>query len=192
RTARSTLFPYTTLFRSGTAFADHDRNGRYLQRKAGRGRTGNGFRLAAFLGADSRIGAGRVNKRDDGNREAVGQLHQPYGLAITFRPDGAEIVLEPACRVGSLLLADDRDRLAVEACKAADDRLVVAKLAVAGQRCEVGEQSLDVVEAMGPVRMARDLHLLPWRQGLVDVAKRIARALFQSCDLVGDIDGLAT
>ena len=44
---------------------------------------------------------------------------------------------------------------------------------------------------MRPVGMARDLHLLPWRQRLVDVAQRVARALLEPRDLVADIDRLA-
>ena len=39
--------------------------------------------------------------------------------------------------VGALLVADHADALAVEAAEAADDRLVVAELAVAGERHEI-------------------------------------------------------
>ena len=41
---------------------------------------------------------------------------------------------------GALLLADHADALAAEAAEAADQRLVLAELAVAGQRREFGDQ----------------------------------------------------
>ena len=63
-------------------------------------------------------------------------------------------MLQPALGVGTLLLTDHRDRLAAEAREAADDGVVLAEIAVARQRREVGEQVLDVVEAMRPVWVA--------------------------------------
>ena len=53
------------------------------------------------------------------------------------------------------------DALAAEAAEAADDGVVVAELAVAGERRELGDQRADVVETVRPLRMARDLGLLP-------------------------------
>ncbi len=77
----------------------------------------------------------------------------------------AEIVLEPAFGVGALFVAEDADALAAETAEAADDGVIVAELAVARQRREIADQAIDIVEAMRPLRMARDLGLLPRRQG---------------------------
>ena len=50
-------------------------------------------------------------------------------------------MLQPALGVGALFLADDGDRLAAEAGEAADDGVVLAESAVAGERREFGEQA---------------------------------------------------
>ena len=44
---------------------------------------------------------------------------------------------------------------------------------------------------MRPVGMARDLHLLPGRQRLVDVAQRVPERFSSRRDLIADIDRLA-
>ena len=49
----------------------------------------------------------------------------------------------------------------------------------------------DIVEAMRPLRMARDLRLLPRRQLGVEVAQRLRRLGLEPVDLVGDVGGVA-
>ena len=66
-------------------------------------------------------------------------------------------------------------------------RLVLAELAVAGERRELGDQRVDVVEAMRPLRMARHLRLLPRRQVGVEVAQRLRRLGLEPRDLVADV-----
>ena len=61
-------------------------------------------------------------------------------LAVAFRARHAEIVLEAGLGVGALLLAEHADGLAAEAAEAADDGLVLAEVAVAGERREIGDQ----------------------------------------------------
>src|SRR6266540_2440682 len=51
----------------------------------------------------------------------------------------------------------------------------ITGLAVAGQRNEVGDEGGDVIEAMGPIRMAGDLGLLPRRQVRVEILERLRR-----------------
>ena len=53
--------------------------------------------------------------------------------------------------------------------------MVVGKVAVAGQRRELGEQRVDVVVAMRPVGVPRDLAFPPGRQVLVEVAQQRRR-----------------
>ena len=83
-------------------------------------------------------------------------------------------MLQPRLGVRALFLSEDSDRLAAKACEAADDRIVLAEGAVAGQRREIGEQPGDVVDAMRAIRVAGDLRLLPRRQLPVKVAQRFA------------------
>src|SRR3712207_7858635 len=67
RPPRSTLFPYTTLFRSGDA---------------------------ALLGRGSGERAGRVDERDDGQLQPLGEPVQPDCLAIAFRVRHAEVAVD--------------------------------------------------------------------------------------------------
>src|SRR6266540_1541248 len=96
-------------------------------------------------------------------------------LAIAFRPRHAEIVLEPALGRGALLVADHADALAAEPAEAADDRVILAEFAVAGERREVGHQGVDVIERMRPLGMAGDLGLLPRGELGVEVLERLRR-----------------
>ena len=95
-------------------------------------------------------------------------------------------MLEPALGGRALLLADDADALAAEAAEAADDRLVVAELAVAGERHEVGDQRADIVEAVRPLGMAGDLGLLPGRELGIEVLERLRGLGLEAGDLLAD------
>ena len=64
--------------------------------------------------------------------------------------------------------------LAAEAAEAADDGLVLAEGAVAGQRRELLDQRGAVVLEMRPLRMARHQRLLPGRQRGIEVLQRLA------------------
>ena len=50
----------------------------------------------------------------------------------------------------ALLLADDDDGRALKPAKAADDRLVLAEIAVAGERGEVGDEAREIVAEARP------------------------------------------
>jgi hypothetical protein len=100
-------------------------------------------------------------------------------------------VLESARRVRALLLADQGHGLTAETGETRDDRVVLAEGPVAGERDEIGEEVLDIVKAVRPVRVPGDLSLLPRGQRLVDVAERLPRPLLQARDLLGHVNGLA-
>ena len=85
-------------------------------------------------------------------------------------------------------MADDADALAAEAAEAADDGLVVAEFAVAGERHEIVDQARDVVEAMRPLRMARHLRLLPRRELGIELLERERGFHLEPADLVADGD----
>jgi len=83
--------------------------------------------------------------------------------------------LESLVNLAAALVAQHHAGLAVEAREAADDGEVVREGAVAVQLLEVGEDVVDVVERVGPLRVARDLRHLPGRkrrpQGPSDAAE---------------------
>ena len=92
---------------------------------------------------------------------------------------------------GAFLVADDADRFAAETAEAAEDGVVVAELAVAGESLEIGDQRVDVIDGMRPLRMPRDLRLLPGRQVGVEVFQRLCRLGLDAADLLGHRAGLA-
>ena len=126
-------------------------------------------------------------RRDDRQAEAVGELHQPDRLAIAFGPGHSEIVLEAAGGVVAFLVADQHDPSPAEAAEPADDRLVLAEIAVAGERHEILDQAGDIILEMRPLGMAGDLGLLPRRQLGIGVAQQPVRALLEPADLGLDI-----
>ena len=83
-------------------------------------------------------------------------------------------------------MADQADRFASKTAEAADDGRVLAVLAVAGERDEIGNQRRDIVEAVRPLRMPRDLRLLPRRQSGIEFLERQRRFALDAGDFVGD------
>ena len=78
---------------------------------------------------------------------------------------------------GAFFLADDADAFAAEAAKASHERFVVAKLAVAGERRELGDQSIDEVGEMRPLRMPRHQGLLPRSEVGVEITECLSRVV---------------
>jgi hypothetical protein len=134
--------------------------------------------------AEAGIRAGRVDEREHRTLEAIGQLHDPHGFPIALWVGHTEVAAELLLGRPALLVTDDRDRLAVEPREARHDRGVVRERAVPVQLEHVVEDPLDVVEHVGPVRMATELDLLPDVEVLVDVAREIDRALLEPGELV--------
>ena len=114
---------------------------------------GDGFGLAALLGVDAGVSAHGVDKRDDRPAEFGGQLHQPECLAIAFGLRHAEVAIQLLFGIAALLLANHHDGLPFKEGKAADNGLVVTEGAVAVQFLKAGEQTLNVVEGVGPLGM---------------------------------------
>ncbi len=177
--------------RHGTARAaladDHaDQRDRELQ--AGLDRARDRLGLAALLGADAGMGAGRVDQRHDRQAEALGEVHQAHRLAVAFGVRHAEVVAHPALGVGALLVADHDQRAAAEARETALDRAVVAEGAIARERRVVLEQLGRVVGEMRPLGMARDLRLLPGVELGVGLAQQLLGARLEARDLVGEVE----
>ncbi|MNC85118.1 hypothetical protein D3C83_06970 [compost metagenome] len=89
--------------------------------------------------------------------------------------------------VPPLLVPDHDAGLAVEARKPPDDRGVVREAAVAVQLLEAGEEIVDVVERVGPLRVARHQRDLPGGELAVDFLRQRLALLLQARDLLGDV-----
>jgi hypothetical protein len=70
----------------------------------------------------------------------------------------------------------------------ADDRLVLGEVAVPGERHEILDQAGDIVLEVRPLRMTRDLRLLPGRQPGIGVAQHAFGLGLQLVDLGIDVD----
>jgi len=170
------------------AFADDGGDQRDPELQAGLDAARDRLGLAARLGVDAGIGAGRVDQRDHRQMEAVCEVHQALGLAIALGPGHAEVVAHAGGGVGTLLVADDDDGAAAEAAEAADDGAVVGEGPVAGERRELLDQRADVVDRMGPIGVARHLRLLPGAELAVGLAQQPVGLLLQLGHLLGDVD----
>ena len=95
-------------------------------------------------------------------------------------------MLEAARCVVAFLVADQADRPAAETPETADDRRVLGELAVAGERREIVEEALGIVDEMRPVGMAGDLRFLPGGQPLIDVGERLGGLRLELGDLLAD------
>jgi len=69
--------------------------------------------------------------------------------------------------------------------------MVIGKSPIARQAGVLREQALDVILAMRPVGVPRDLALLPGGQRLVEVTQRAFRLAVQRLGLLGQVDATA-
>ena len=90
--------------------------------------------------------------------------------------------------VGALLGAEHDDAVPAKPADPADHGRILGKGAVAGERRELVDQPGDVVEAVRPLGMARDLNLLPRRQLRVALADEPRHLRFEPPDLLGDVE----
>lgn len=156
------------------------------QRETGIGGTGDGFRLAALFGADAGIGAGGVHQRDHRHVEAIRQFHQAHGLPVSLGAGHAEIVPDAGLGGGALLMAYHAHRFAAEAGEAANDGLVLAELAVAGERGEFLEQALGEIGEVRPHGMAGHQGLLPGGEARIELGEGLGCLGLQALHVVGD------
>ena len=80
-------------------------------------------------------------------------------------------------------MPNDQNFFSVKARHAANDRRIVGKTAVAVNLTPVGEDSLHVVEGIGPLGMACHLGPLPWIQVRGNFPPQIIHAVMQLLDL---------
>ena len=159
----------------GAALADDDRDERHADLQAFLGRAGDRLGLAALLRTLAGVGAGRVDERDDREREAVGEVHEPDRLAVALGAGHAEVAGDARAGVVALLVADHHHGAAVEAGEAAHDRVVVGEVAVAGERGPLAEERVDIVLAVRPFRVPRHQRLPPRVERAVEVVEKRGR-----------------
>ncbi len=114
-----------------------------------------------LLGRDARIGAGRVDERDEREVVPIGELHHPHRLPVALRIGHAEVPRRPLLDVTPLLVPDQRDRAALELADPGHERVIVHPPAIAVQLEEVLEDPLDVVEGVRALLVAGELDPLP-------------------------------
>src|SRR5205814_638795 len=91
----------------------------------------------------------------------LGELHDAHRLPVALRVRHPEAALGPLLDVPALLLADERDRPAVELPEPGDHRAVVVGAAVTVQLEPVLEQPFDIVERVRARVVARELDRAP-------------------------------
>src|SRR5713101_3902548 len=106
-----------------SVYGDDDGHGqpRHLAEVAG-----DGLSLAALLGVNPRVGAGRIHEGEDGPAELGGELHHAQGLAVALGLGHAEVAGEFLFGVAALLVTHDNDGPPVVARRAGDDSRIVA------------------------------------------------------------------
>src|SRR5262249_3903564 len=93
--------------------------------------------------------------------EPAGQAEHPHRLAVALRARHAEIAVRALLQVAALLVADERDRLAPERADPGHDGGVVALGPVAVELDEVVADPVEIVQRVGPVLVAGELHRMP-------------------------------
>ncbi len=99
----------------------------------------------------------------------------------------AEIAFDVLFGVAALLRADDHHALFAELGEAGHDCVVVLKQAVAVQFGKAIERALNVIERIGPLRVARELHALPRGEVGVELLFLGRNFFLELADLVIDI-----
>src|SRR5690606_36467062 len=141
----------------------------------------------ALLGIDARVGAGGVDEGQDRHLEALGQLHQTAGLAVAFRARHAEVATHLLAHFGAFLMTDDHHRLTVQTRGTTNDGGVIGEMAITVQLFDFGEQVLDVIEGVGPLRVPGQAGDLPAGQVAEDsLGERFALVL-QAGDFIADV-----
>lgn len=118
---------------------------------------GDGFRLAALLGADSRVGAGRIDEGDDRETEFFGDFHHPQGFPVAFGVGLAEVPFDSFPGGAAFLMADEGGGPALVKTESGDDGRVVGEAAVAVDFDKILNQVADVIQGIRPLGMAGDL-----------------------------------
>ena len=95
----------------------------------------------------------------------------------------SEVPVDALLHVASFLRRDHHDFVAVEPGHSANDRRIIAEAAVAMDFAEIGEDALNVIERLRPLRMPRQFGLLPGGRRCVHLLSKGLNALLKRRDL---------
>ena len=149
---------------AAAAFARYRGDERNLQSRHLAQIVGNGFGLAAFFRAKSRIRSHDIDQGDDRMLPFLGEPHRAQCLAIAFRIGLAKIAIDALLGVAALLRTEDQHLPSAKGRHAANHGGIVAKTAVAMDLAEIGKDALDVVQRIRTHGVARQLGALPRRE----------------------------
>jgi hypothetical protein len=85
-------------------------------------------------------------------------------------------------------MADQHERLSLQAREPRDNRMIVGEHAVAVQLLKIAETLRRVIEHVGPLRVARELGDLPGRKVREDAAGKRLALLLEPPDLLADVE----
>ena len=85
-------------------------------------------------------------------------------------------------------MADQHHAPAIDFGQSADDRWVLTESPITGERQEIVSNPGEIILEMRPLRMPRDLRLLPRRQLRVGIAQQLVGLGFEPADLGVDVD----
>ena len=149
---------------TGAAFADNGTQHRHAQAGKLIQIAADGLRLAALLGANTRISAGRVDKSEHGNLKFFCRFHQAQGFAVAFRLGHTKIAADFFFGVAPFLMANHHHALAVKTRQAAHNGGIIGKSTVAVQLFKIGAQGVDIIQGVRALGMARHLRHLHRRE----------------------------
>src|SRR5208337_4889336 len=134
---------------TAASYSDHRCDDRHFELRHLPQGVCDGFGLPPLFGVNSRVGAVGIDQRENRAAKLLRELHDAKRFAVTLGVRRAEITVDALFHVASLLRADHKNFLAVEARHAANYGGIVAKAAIAVDLAEVGEEALHVVERLG-------------------------------------------
>ena len=146
-----------------TAFPTNNGNSWHTQAGHFANIAGDGFGLAAFLGAQAWKGTGQVDQTDYGTTELLSNLHATQGLAIALRMRHSEIAANALLGGPAFAVANDEDFLVAETGHAARHGNIVAIGPIPVNLAEIRKYPLDKVHRIRPLGMARCLNSSPRR-----------------------------
>ena len=141
---------------AAVALSSHHGNHRHRETAHLKEVSGNGLSLSPFLRLHAGIGAGGINKCEDGPVKFLRLAHQPQGLAIPLGAGHAEVEADVFLQRLPLSGADHRDGRAVKQGNAPQNRRVLSAEAVSPQLHKVGKEHVDIVRNAGALRVPRN------------------------------------
>lgn len=166
------------------ALAGHRRDDGHADAREYGQRRADGLALSAFFCADAGIGAWRIDEVEDGQLEAVGHLEEADRFAVPLGVRHPEVSRDVFAGGAALLVTDDHHAAAAVLGDTADDGRVVGEPAIAVELDELGAEARHVVERVGPLGVAGDLHLLHGRQRAEDLASDLVGLMLEAAQLV--------